>query len=137
MVNNKNDSFYIHYYKTDNNITSTNLRFKKNPTHENFLRIFDVVEPYMLRGGNNPDNIGKGEVMMTDMKDVAMVLKGYKPMCLISQKSWYPFIFTMNFKVIVIHNQYIIWINDMYTEKARHFETYLKNPNKDKSPYHG
>lgn len=52
-------------------IRSYNIRFRKNPTSENFLSILDVVKPHMLRGGLNSDI--KGKIIPTDIIDIAMV----------------------------------------------------------------
>jgi hypothetical protein len=98
----------IKYCKNDNTITSNNIRFHRNPTLENFLRIIDVVTPEMMRGAVNPDNIGRGELMFTSLSDIAMTLKGYKPMAIISKKEYYPFMSTLGAKVKAVGNYYVL-----------------------------
>jgi hypothetical protein len=124
----------VKYNKNEYTITSNNIRFKRDPTLENFLRIMDVVTPEMMRGCGNPDGIGKGELMFTDITCIAMTLKGYKPMSIISKKEYYPFMNTLGAKIILHKHQYVLWMNDDYDTRAIEFVNYLDN--KDQTDKH-
>lgn len=78
---------------------SSNVRkYTRRPSLENFKLILDLVTPEMMRGGCNPDDYGKGEFVFTNVVDIAMVFKGYKPMCWVSQYDIFPYMDELKFK---------------------------------------
>lgn len=117
----------IKYNKNGNTITDNNMRYKKYPTLENFMKIYDCVTPEMVRGGRNPDGVGDGEVMHTDATCIALVLKQYKPVAWVSEKSLLLFPTIKKLQVISKSGRlsYVIWANDEHQERAQTLATYL------------
>lgn len=121
----------IKYNKNGNTITDNNIRFKKYPTLENFMKIYDCVTPEMVRGGRNPDGVGDDEVMHTDTTCIALVLKQYKPVAWVSEKSLELFPHIKKLQVINKNGRisYVIWANDEHQERAEKLANYLNSQN--------
>lgn len=57
-------------------------------------------------------------------------------MCIVGKKYRYPFILQMNLKEILVKNDYIMWTNDIYTQRAMDFAQYLTYKSGNSSHYY-
>ena len=102
------------------------LNFHNNMTYENFHNIVQLVNKEMVRGAINNDNIN---YLGWDILDVALVYKGFKPVCYVSDPSVISFNrLILKLKEISVDNKSFLYIDNAQTGKIN---KYIKG--KDKS----
>lgn len=111
----------------NNNISIVIDKCLHNPTIEYFEQLLNLVTPDMMRGAVNVDNYGRAEHIFNDFCNIAMVIAGYKPLCVINKNNYCKWMKKYNIRVIYSAKYFIIWIQDNQTQNAIKFGQYLKN----------
>jgi hypothetical protein len=106
-------------------------------TYYNFMKIVIHCKPEMLRAAITKDNYAKCTPVHSDILDIAMVYKGYKPICWIEELP--DFINQLKLNVITFKKKrknYIIYKYDAFKSSAESCVEYLKSFKKEDSKHH-
>lgn len=97
----------------------------KTPSLKHFETILANVTPEMMRGAVNPENVNRDRRYCAYF-DIAMVVAGHKPLCIVSHLSVHEWMDKFDLRMIMSGSKRIIWTKDDQYENAKQFAEYLR-----------
>lgn len=124
-------------------INNAVLRFDFNSTYDNFMSIVEHVKPEFLRGALKRENhkdlfTDRHEtVIHCDIVDIALVFKGYKPMCYIDDlPDFFNELNLFSIKIDKKYPKYIIYKDVLLKDRAAFLTKHIQELKEEDTAHH-